>query len=191
MTAGPAPRVRIVHLPGRVFDALAAGDLTAADAASPIRLGDGFAGADRRHVWRMRSEQVCRDPEQAAWVTGVLWDEDRELTVGRPASPGATGMVEVGYALDPAHRRRGFARAALEVLLQRAREDAAVRTVLATIAPAKPASAGLVRQYGSTAVGEQEDDEDSQAPTTANPASTPATRHSLRPTPPLSSPSVQ
>ncbi len=44
-------------------------------------------------------------------------------------------MVEIGYAVDPAYRRRGYARAALEALLQRAAREPRVRTVRVTISP--------------------------------------------------------
>ncbi|WP_369069360.1 GNAT family N-acetyltransferase [Kineococcus terrestris] len=157
------PRVRVVHLTGPVFDALAAGDLAAANAASPVPLTPVFAGPEWRGVWRTRSEQVRRDPSSAAWVTGVVWDEDQQLAVGRAGfhgPPDAAGTVEVGYAVDPAHRRRGYARAALEVLLRRARDEPAVRTVRASIAPANTASRALVLQYGFAPVGEQWDEED-------------------------------
>ena len=69
-------------------------------------------------------------------------------------------MVEVGYAVDPAYRRRGYARAALEALLERAAREPGVRTVRATISPGNAASYGLVAQYGFTEVGQQWDDED-------------------------------
>src|SRR4051812_13191621 len=79
----PAPQVRIIHLTGPVFDALAAGDAAAAGAVSPVPLTAYFAGADWRSVWKMRSDQVRDDPSSAAWVTGVIWDEQREVAVGR------------------------------------------------------------------------------------------------------------
>ncbi|WP_262348079.1 GNAT family N-acetyltransferase [Cellulosimicrobium cellulans] len=157
------PRVRIVHLTGAVFDALAAGDLARADSLSPVRLTAYFAGPDWRGVWAMRSEQARRDPASTAWVTGVIWDEDQSLPAGRAGfhgPPDGDGMVEIGYAVDPAHRRRGYARAALEALLRRARDEPTVRTVRVTIAPANTASRDLVVQYGFTAVGEQWDEED-------------------------------
>lgn len=163
----PAPRdaqrVRIVHLTGPAFDALAVGDVAAANAVSPVPLPPYFADADQRGVWRMRSEQVAGDPASAGWVTGVIWDERRRVAVGRAGyhgPPDAAGMVEIGYAVDPEYRRRGFARAALEALLQRAAREPRVRTVRVSISPENVASYQLVAQYGFTRVGEQWDDED-------------------------------
>nr|WP_240894873.1 GNAT family N-acetyltransferase [Kineococcus siccus] len=98
----------------------------------------------------MRTEQVRQDPDDAAWVTGVIWDDDRQLAVGRAGyhgPPDAEGMVEIGYAVDPAHRRRGYARAALEALLQRARDEVAVRTIRVTISPDNTASYALARIF--------------------------------------------
>jgi Acetyltransferase (GNAT) domain len=69
-------------------------------------------------------------------------------------------MVEVGYAVGPAHRRRGYARAALEALLERAAREPRVRTVRATIRLDNAASRALVVQYDFVAVGEQWNDED-------------------------------
>jgi RimJ/RimL family protein N-acetyltransferase len=69
-------------------------------------------------------------------------------------------MVEVGYAVDPEHRRQGYARAALLLLLDRAAREPAVRVVRATIGPANTPSRRLVEQHGFVVVGEQVDDED-------------------------------
>jgi RimJ/RimL family protein N-acetyltransferase len=160
---GPAPRVRIVHLSAPVFRALADGDLAAANAVSPVPLTPYFAGPELRGVWRMRSKQVDEDPAAAGWVTGVIWDHDRQIAVGGAGyhgPPDPDGMVEIGYGVDPAHRRRGYARAALEALLWRATAEARVRTVRVTISPDNVASHGLTAQYGFVQVGEQWDDED-------------------------------
>ncbi|MDA3649589.1 GNAT family N-acetyltransferase [Saccharopolyspora indica] len=158
-----SPAVRIVHLDGPAFQALAAGDLAAANTASPVPLPAYFAGPDWRGVWLRRSRQVEEDPGSAAWVTGVIWDVRRELATGRAGyhgPPDDSGMVEIGYAVDPAHRRRGYARAALEALLQRAAREPRVRTVRVTISPDNTASYRLAAQYGFAEVGEQWDDED-------------------------------
>lgn len=155
--------MRIVHLTAPVFRALASGDLAAANAASPVPLSAYFAGPEWRAVWQRRSRQVEEDPASAAWVTGVIWDERRQAAVGRAGyhgPPDASGMVEIGYAVDPAYRRRGYARAALEALLRRAACEPLVRTVRVTISPDNVASCRLASQYGFTAVGEQWDDKD-------------------------------
>jgi RimJ/RimL family protein N-acetyltransferase len=159
----PRPHVRIVHLTAPVFRALASGDLAAASAASPVPLSAYFAGPDWRAVWHRRSRQVEEDPASAAWVTGVIWDERQQVAVGRAGyhgPPDPSGMAEIGYAVDPAYRRRGYARAALEALLQRAAREPQVRTVRVTISPGNVASCRLAAQYGFTRVGEQWDDED-------------------------------
>ena len=157
------PHVRIVHLTGPVFRALADGDLAAANRVSPVPLSPYFADAEWRGVWRRRSEQVERSPGDAPWVTGVIWDEDQQIAVGRAgyhAPPDPAGMVEIGYAVDPEYRRRGYARAALQALLQRAAREPLVRTVRVTISPDNTASYQLASQYGFVNVGQQWDEED-------------------------------
>lgn len=157
------PDVRIVHLNGRTFHALAEGDLETANLASPVSLSPYLAGPDCRGVWHRRNRQFEEDPTSAAWVTGIIWDERRRLAVGRAgyhAPPDASGMVEIGYAVDPAYRRRGYARAALESLLVRAAQEPRVQTVRVSIRPDNVASYHLASQYGFRKVGEQWDDED-------------------------------
>lgn len=159
-----APKhVSIVQLNEAALSALAAGDLAAADQESPVALPPYCAGPHWSSVWRLRSEQVATDPASAAWITGIVWDDDRRVAVGHAGfhgPPDDDGRVEVGYAIDPAHRRRGYARAVLELMLDRAAHDPQVRVVRATVSPANLASRNLVRQFGFVEVGEQQDDED-------------------------------
>jgi RimJ/RimL family protein N-acetyltransferase len=157
------PPVRIVQLPAAAFRALADGDLEAANTASPWPLTQYFVSPEWRGTWRMRSEQVGQDPASSAWVTGVIWDEQKQVAVGRAGyhgPPDDSGMVEIGYAVDPAYRRRGYARAALEALLQRAAHEPQVKVVRVTISPDNTASYALASQYGVAKVGEQWDEED-------------------------------
>ncbi|WNV74908.1 GNAT family N-acetyltransferase [Geodermatophilus sp. DSM 44513] len=161
--SGGRPRVEVRQLPGPVLAALADGDLAAAGAGSPVPLPPSFAGPRWAPVWRLRAEQVTADPGSAAWVTGVVWDPDRRLTVGRAGfhgPPDARGMVEVGYEVLPEHRRRGYARAALAALLDRARREPDVRVVRVSIAPDNAASLAVVAPFGFRRVGEQVDEED-------------------------------
>jgi RimJ/RimL family protein N-acetyltransferase len=156
-------QVRIVHLTGPVFQALADGDLAAANAVSPVPLPLLFLDPSSRGVWRMRRDQIAADPAGAAWVNGVIWCERQQAAVGHAGyhgPPDSSGMVEIGYTVDPAYRRRGYARAALEALLQRAAREPQVRTARVSIRPDNVASYRLASQYGFVKVGEQWDEED-------------------------------
>jgi RimJ/RimL family protein N-acetyltransferase len=155
--------VLIVHLTGPTFAALARGDLAEADRISPVPLSAFLAGLECQPVWRRRARQAEEDPDSPAWVTGVIWDPRDEVAVGRAGyhgPPDDRGTVEVGYAVDPRYRRRGYARAALEELLARAAREPLVRTVRASIRPDNSPSSLLVAQYGFRKVGERWDDED-------------------------------
>lgn len=154
--------VELIELPAAAIHALAAGDLAAANRVAPIPLTSFFVAAGDG-VWRMRSSQLQADPRCAAWITRAIWAVGPQLAVGRAGyhgPPDPQGMVEIGYAVDPGHRRRGYARAALEALLERAALEPSVRTVRATIRPDNAASRRLVQQYGFEESGEQWDDED-------------------------------
>ena len=157
------PEIELVQLDGAALRALADGDLPTAEASAPVPLSPYLAGPDCRSVWEIRAVQVVVDPPSADWITRVVWDPDRRLAVGRAgfhAPPDDDGMVEVGYSIDPAHRRQGYARAALRALLERAADDPAVRTVRASVAPDNVASRDLVLGEGFVEVGEQVDEVD-------------------------------
>jgi RimJ/RimL family protein N-acetyltransferase len=157
------PRVELIALDAATLRSLAEGDLTAANRTAPVALTPYLAGPECQGVWRIRARQVVEDPPSAAWVTRIVWDPDRGAAVGRAGyhgPPDEHGMVEVGYSVDPRYRRRGYARAALRALLERAGREPGVTTVRASISPGNVASRDLVLAHGFVAVGEQEDDED-------------------------------
>ena len=156
-------RVEILQLDAAALRGLADGDLDAANATSPVPLTSYLAGPDCQGVWAVRAVQVVEDPPSAAWVTGIVWAPDLQLSVGRAGyhgPPDDAGMVEVGYSIDPDRRRRGYGRATLGYLLDRAGREPDVRTVRASIGPDNEPSLNLVRQFGFVEVGEQWDDED-------------------------------
>jgi RimJ/RimL family protein N-acetyltransferase len=106
---------------------------------------------------------VVDDPSSAAWVTGAIWDTETDVVVGRAGfhgPPDDDGMVEVGYSVDPACRRRGYAKAALASMLERAAADPAITVVRVSVSPGNVASLGLIAQFGFVQVGDQWDDDD-------------------------------
>lgn len=155
--------VDLVALSPDALHALAAGDLDAANRHTTLRLSPYFVVPDQQSTWIRRSKQIVDEPECADWITRVVVDTATGVAVGRAGfhePPDESGMVEVGYAIDPSHQRQGYARAAFEALLERARREPDVRSVRATISPDNEASRNLVLQYGFVEVGEQWDDED-------------------------------
>ena len=155
--------VRIVHLSPEALAALAARDLdgaTRADRAGP----HGVLVSDERvGIWQRRAVQVIETPEDLPWVTGVLVDDETGAVVGAAgfhAAPDADGMVEAGYGVDPAYRRRGYARAALLLMIDRARSEPSVHVFRVTVSPDNAASSGWSRSCPFVEVGEQWDDED-------------------------------
>ena len=155
--------VRIEHLSPEALAALAAGDLDAAIELTGLPLTSYLVSEDRIGVWRRRATQVVEQPEDQPWVTGLLVDGDTGEVVGAGgfhARPDEDGMVEVGYGVDPAYRRRGYARAALLLMIERARSDPSAQVFRVTVSPDNAASLGLVAQLPFVEVGEQWDDED-------------------------------
>jgi [ribosomal protein S5]-alanine N-acetyltransferase len=163
MSTGTGPRVTIVQLPRETLDALADGDLDRARATSPVEVSDWLGGPECAGVWRRRSRQTAVLPDDVPWVTGIVRDDATGRAVGRAgfhAAPDDDGMLELGYAIDPAHRRRGYARAALAHMVDRARAEPTVIVLRATVSPTNHVSLALLHEHPFLEVGEQWDDED-------------------------------
>ncbi|WP_256990968.1 GNAT family N-acetyltransferase [Rhodococcus sp. 06-235-1A] len=134
-----------------------------------------LAGVECRGLWRMRSKQIIDTPGDAPWITRLMIDPDVTMPVGVAGfhgAPDATGMVEIGYRVDPGLRRRGHARRSVEILLDVARRHPDVRTVRASISPDNAPSSAFVESFGFIEVGEQWDDEDGLETVYEVPAST-------------------
>jgi RimJ/RimL family protein N-acetyltransferase len=158
--AGEHP-IRLVPLTVATLQALVAGDLDTARRESGAELTPYFLG--EAWLWRIRLEQVERDPEALRWIARAAVDDRAARVVGHVGfhgPPDDRGMVEVAYAVDPAHRRRGYATAMLRTALAWAADEPAVHAVRASISPDNAASLATVRPFGFRHIGEQWDDED-------------------------------
>lgn len=102
------------------------------------------------------------EPEAAAWIVRAAVAEPEGVVIGHGGyhgPPDANGMVEVGYTVDPAYRRQGYAKAILTALLERAAAEPGVRVVRASISPDNAASLATIASFGFTEIGDQWDEE--------------------------------
>lgn len=155
--------IELVPVPLAALRALANGDRAAAADATGLPITEYLVGQESLGTWTYRYRQISADPAAAAWTTGVVYDRNHRRCVGKAGyhgPPDQRGMVEVGYAIDPEFRRRGYARAALVAMLERAAREPLVHIVRASVAPDNTPSLALISQYGFVQVGEQEDEED-------------------------------
>ena len=144
--------VRLVRLTLPAFEALAAGEVAAAERLTGLSLTPWFA--DRTEIWEFMVSLAAGRPENAEWLMQavVLGDE----VIGNAGFKGApaAGEVELGYSVDPAHRRRGHATTVVALLLDRVRAESRVDRVIARIDPANTASIGVVTKAGFLPDGE-------------------------------------
>ena len=155
------PDIRFVPLSPAALGALVAGDLAAASEAAGIELSEYLMSES--WLWRIRLEQIRDDPASADWIARAAVAEPDGVVVGHGGfhgPPDAEGTVEVAYSVDPAYRRRGYAKAMLAELLRRAEADPSVHAVRASIRPDNAASLATIARFGFTKVGEQWDAED-------------------------------
>jgi RimJ/RimL family protein N-acetyltransferase len=155
------PEVRFVQLSPAAMTALIHGDLAgaAADAGAPM---SRFL-ADEAWLWRVRRDDIARDPAAAEWVARAAVDVGTGQVVGHGGfhgPPDENGTVEIAYSVDPALWRRGYATAMVTSLLARVKDDPRVRAVRASIRPDNKGSLATIAKFGFRKIGEQWDPED-------------------------------
>ncbi|MCW2839966.1 MAG: hypothetical protein JWR55_1449 [Aeromicrobium sp.] len=144
---------RLAHLDRSAFEALAAGDIAAAERLTDLSMTPWFAG--RTEIWTFMLALLDGRPENAPWLMqAVVLGGDRVIgNAGFKGAP-ASGVLELGYSIDPAHRRAGHASAVVDLLVGRARNEPTVDRVIARIDPTNAASVGVVTKAGFTADGD-------------------------------------
>jgi RimJ/RimL family protein N-acetyltransferase len=153
------PEIRFVKLSPAVLTAVVEGDLAAASAGAGVALTPYLR--DERWLWEIRLADIARDPASADWIARAAVADG--VVVGHGGfhgPPDAAGIVEVAYSVDPEHRRKGYAKAMLRALLERADADPAVTAVRASIRPDNAGSRATIAGFGFKKVGEQWDPED-------------------------------
>jgi len=153
--------IRFVRLDRAALTALIDGDLPAASAAAGVALSDYLRSES--WLWRIRLAQITVDPASADWIARAAVVGPDQVVVGHGGfhgPPDEDGTVEVAYSVDPAHRLRGYAKAMLASLMERAERDPSVHAVRASIRPDNAGSLATIAGFGFRKVGEQWDAEE-------------------------------
>jgi RimJ/RimL family protein N-acetyltransferase len=149
------PVLELVPIPTDVLRRLARWDLSAASSAMGLTMPPSTL--DMQWVWNAFAVRAEADPENAFWYTQYFAVEDGRVVadVRMHAPPDGTGMVSIGYQVEPIERRRGVAVVATRLLLDVAAARPEVRRVVALVAPTNRASLAVCGRLGFTDVGEQ------------------------------------
>ncbi|MRK00620.1 GNAT family N-acetyltransferase [Aeromicrobium sp. S22] len=144
--------VRLAVVTPTTFQALAAGDIVAAQAQLGLPIPQAFAEAV--DIWRFMNTLANEQPANADWLMRAVVADD--VIVGNAGFKGAPvdGRAELGYRILPDHRRRGLALAAVRLLVDHACSTQGLDRVIARIAPDNEASVRVVTAAGFVPDGE-------------------------------------
>ena len=157
-------RLELVSMTVPFLEALGRGDAEAAaaeiDAAVPRWLPEQLELFVQYRLATLRVNPSARPWLGRALVLTEVGGRRRIIgTAGFHAPPDAEGRVEIGYRVDPAYRRQGYALEAVRGMFDWAAAQGVHRFV-ASIAPDNRASLSLAAKLGFERVGEQIDDID-------------------------------
>ena len=140
------PRVALVPVPHPVAVAVAACDpVEPALAAAGLRAAAGWPHADTPDALRPLAEHGAIG-DAGTWL--VVVDGEVVGDCGWFGPPDVEGVVEIGYGLASASRRRGLGTEAVAVLAAWAEQQPGVRLVSAEVLPGNEASLRLLHRLG-------------------------------------------
>lgn len=150
-------RLNLVDGNLELLTAAVAGD-TALEELLGVAVADGWAGFPEALPVLLAS--YAKSPNGHAW--GSLFFVEPHLRAlvgfgGFKGAPSADAVVEIGYAIAPAFRGRGFASDAVAQMVRRAFADASVRAVDAHTLGHVNASTRVLEKSGFQKIGEAND----------------------------------
>lgn len=160
-----SPRLELPALTVPQYERLIIGDGTSVGHELDASFGDPWL-ADANWLLILRRRQLAEHPDHEPWLVRPLIrreaGEEPEAIgyINFHGPPNADGIAEIGYALLPAWRGRGFAVEATRAMLGWALGDPRVRTLRASVAPDNVASLRLIAKLGFVRTGEQWDPDD-------------------------------
>lgn len=162
-------RLALVPMSVEFLEACLAGDHAAAEAIIGVHVSDEWYG--EQWLIELRLNDLRADPAYQPWSLRAIVLPESNTMIGHigfhtppgPAylQPYAPGGIEIGYTVFPAHRRQGYAREAVNAMIDYARGQAVPRFVL-SISPENTASLAIARHFGFVKVGTYDDPEDGE-----------------------------
>jgi RimJ/RimL family protein N-acetyltransferase len=158
-------RLELVSMSSEFMGASLHGELAHASELIGATLPGDWPGPAARTL-RRRVRQLAADPSEQPWLLRAMLTRTtpRSLVgrIGFHAPPDARGAVEIGYAVEPEYRRRGYATEAVQAMLAWATREHAIHWFVASVAPTNVPSLRLVKNLGFIQTGSQWDDEDGE-----------------------------
>jgi RimJ/RimL family protein N-acetyltransferase len=158
-------RLEIVLLSPEQLDAVAAGSVDQLAPALDATVGAEWL-SEVRWLAGMRARQVREKPDDGPWLLRAIVraepGQPREAIghLNFHAGPNEDGQVEIGYALLPSARGRGYAIEAVRAIFDWAQREHGVRRFRASVAPDNERSINLIHKLGFVHTGEQWDPHD-------------------------------
>jgi RimJ/RimL family protein N-acetyltransferase len=158
------PRLELVSLAPAFLRASLAGQTAEAAALIQASLPPAWPSGHER-LLRRRLAQLEANPADQPWLLRAILRRAAQVRplvglVGFHAAPDPTGTLEIGYRVEPAARRHGYATEAVQALFAWAAASPAVERFRASIQPDNAPSLKLIDRFGFTRTGQRWDDED-------------------------------
>lgn len=159
-----SPRFELVSMSLRFMAALAAHDVDRSSQEIGATVPTDMPG-DLEHFLEYRISQLRDDPSIQPWLGRVIVIDDnggRRVigSIGFHGPPDENGRVEVGYRVEPEHRRQGVATEVVQALFDWANREHGVTRFRAATAPDNIASQAVLARFGFRQVGVQMDEID-------------------------------
>jgi RimJ/RimL family protein N-acetyltransferase len=146
-------------------EALLADRREESEAALGILLFADYPDEDERRFLAMRLRRMHEDARFQTWSEhAIVLDGQMVGHGGYNGPPGnnaaqATDAVEVGYAIFPPYRGRGYATEAARMLMDLAEKRGGVRHFVLAVSPTNAPSLAIAQKLGFVRTGERIDEE--------------------------------
>ena len=157
-------RLEMVSLSPDVLRALLEDRRDEAESASGLTFPGDWPG-ELSWLFRLRLEQMAKDPSTQPWLLrAIALRGSGGKVVGHINfhEPPVRGAAEIGYTIEPGHRRRGYATEAVLGMFRWAEEEHGVRRFIASVSPTNEPSLALIANLGFVQTGVQWDELDGE-----------------------------
>jgi ribosomal-protein-alanine N-acetyltransferase len=161
-------RLELVSMTPEFMEAVLAGRLVEAQGLLGVALPAEPIDEAVEHFLARRIRQLREEPDVQRWLArAIVRKEGGRVMIGNVGFHGQPGVnaagndraLEIGYGVQPEHRRKGYASEAVEGLLGWARTQG-IDHFVASVAPDNEASLAIIRKLGFVRTGQHIDPED-------------------------------